>query len=63
MSARCSKSQWPSSKKMEQDRIKFEAELSTSQQPQSSQFQANLMKQKQLFQAELLKKLFEKKDY
>ena len=47
--------------RMEQDRIKFEAELSTNLQ-QQSQFQMNMMQQSQLFQAELLKKLFEKKD-
>ena len=48
--------------KMEQDRIKFEAQLSSTLQQQSSQFQVNLMQQNQLFQAELFKKLFEKKD-
>ena len=42
--------------KMDQEHIKFEAQLATTQ--QSSQFQVNLM----VFQAELLKKLFEKKD-
>ena len=47
--------------KME-DRVKFEAELSTTLQQQSSQFQATLMQQNQLFQAELFKKLFEKMD-
>ena len=48
--------------KIEQDRIKFEAQLATTLQLQSSQFQANLMQQNQLFQAELFKNFFEKKD-
>ena len=37
------------------NRVKFEAELLTTLQQQSSQFQANLMQQNQLFQAELFK--------
>ena len=48
--------------KMEQDRIKFEADLSTRLQQLSSQFQMEMMQQNQLFQAELFKKLFEKQD-
>ena len=39
--------------KMEQEHIKFEPQLVTTLQQQSSQFQANLMQQNQVFQAEL----------
>ena len=48
--------------KMKQDRVKFEAQLSSTLQQQSSQFQVNLMQQNQLPQAELFKKRFEMKD-
>ena len=47
--------------KMEQEHIKFEPQLATTLQQQSSQFQANVMQQNQVFQAEL-KKHYEKKD-
>ena len=46
----------------EQDRVKFEADLSTKLQQQNTQFQMSMMQQSQLFQAELFKKLFDKKD-
>ena len=48
--------------KMEQDRVKFEADLSTKHQQQNTQFQMSMMQQSQLFQEELFKKLFDKKD-
>ena len=48
--------------KMEQDRVKFEADLSAKLQQQNNQFQMAMMQQSQLFQAELFKKLFDKKD-
>ena len=48
--------------KMEQHRVKFEADLSAKLQQQNSQFQMAMMQQSQLFQAELFKKLFDKKD-
>ena len=48
--------------KMEQDRVKFEADLLAKLQQQNSQFQMAMMQQSQLFQAELFKKLFAKKD-
>ena len=48
--------------KMEQDRVKFEADLSTKHQQQNTQFWISMMQQSQLFQAELFKKLFDKKD-
>ena len=48
--------------KMEQDRVKFEADLSAKLQQQNSQFQMAMMQQSQLFQAELFTKLFDKKD-
>lgn len=48
--------------KMEQERVKFEAQLSSTLQQQNNQFQLNLFQQNQVFQAELLKKLFEKSD-
>ena len=47
--------------KMEQDRVKFEADLSTKHQQQNIQFQMSMMQQSQLFQAELFKKLFDKR--
>ena len=47
--------------KMEQDRVKFEAALSGKLQQQNSQFQMAMMQQSQLLQAELFKKLFDKK--
>ena len=47
---------------MEQDRVKFEADLSAKLQQQNSQFQMAMMQQSQLFQAELFRKLFDKKD-
>ena len=47
--------------KMEQDRVKFEADLSAKLQQQNNQFQMAMMQQSQLFQAELFKKLFDKK--
>ena len=48
--------------KMEQDRVKFEADLSAKLQQQNNQFQMAMMQQSQLFQAELFKKLFDNKD-
>ena len=42
--------------------MKFEADLSAKLQQQNSQFQMAMMQQSQLFQAELLKKLFDKRD-
>ena len=48
--------------KMEQDRVKFEADLSAKLQQQNNQFQMAMMQQSQLFRAELFKKLFDKKD-
>ena len=48
--------------KMEQDRVKFEADLSTKLQQQNTRFQMSMMQQSQLFQAELFKKLLDKKD-
>ena len=47
--------------KKEQDRVKFEADLSAKLQQQNSQFQMAMMQQSQLFQAELFKTLFDKK--
>ena len=48
--------------KMKQDRVKFEADLSTKLWQQNNQFQMAMMQQSQLSQAELFKKLFDKKD-
>ena len=48
--------------RIDQDRAKFEAQMATRPQQQSSQFQMLLMQQNQAFQAELLKKLFDKED-
>ena len=48
--------------KMEQERVKFEAQLFSTLQQQNDRFQLNLFQQNQVFQAELLKKLFEKSD-
>ena len=48
--------------KMEQDRVKVEADLSAKLQQPNSQFQMAMMHQSQLFQAELFKKLFDKKN-
>ena len=45
---------------LEQDHIKFETQLATILQQQNNQFLMNLMQENQLFQAELLKNLFEK---
>jgi hypothetical protein len=47
---------------LELDRVKFEAQLASTLQQQNNQFQLSMMQQNQAFQAELLKKLFEKKD-
>ena len=47
---------------LEQDRLKFEAELTQKMQQQSQQFQLIMLQQTQLFQAQLMKKLFEKED-
>ena len=48
--------------KIDQYRARFEADLATRLQQQSSQFEMNLMQTIQSFQAELLKRLFEKND-
>ena len=47
---------------IEKDCIKFETQLATILQQQNNQFQMNLMQENQLFQAELLKNLFEKEN-
>ena len=46
--------------KKEQVRQKFEDKLATELKQQNAQFQVNLMQQNQLYQMELLKKLFDK---
>ena len=46
--------------KMEQDRLRFESELTQRLQQQSQQFQMQMMQSTQVFQAELFKRLFDK---
>ena len=46
--------------RMEQDRLRFESELTQRLQQQSQQFQVQIMQSTQAFQAELFKRLFNK---
>lgn len=48
--------------KLEQDRIRFESEMSMPLQQSSNTFQQQMMQNNQMFQAELLKRLFDKSD-